>query len=76
MGANARNASGALVEAVGRLADKAIDRVLLTDKRITSAAAGKRLLAGEADMEAPRATSNVSPCSPSPSSADWLAAPA
>ena len=51
-GANARNASGALVEAVGRLADKAIDRVLLTDKRITSAAAGKRLLAGEADMEA------------------------
>ena len=52
MGANARNASGALVEAVGRLADKAIDRVLLTDKRITSAAAGKRLLAGEADKEA------------------------
>ena len=52
MGANARNASGALVEAVGRLADKAIDRVLLTDKRITSAADGKRLLAGEADKEA------------------------
>ena len=50
--ANARDASGALVEAVGRLADKAIDRVLLTDERITSAADGKRLLAGEADVEA------------------------
>jgi hypothetical protein len=51
-GANARDAGGALVEAVGRLADKAIDRVLLTDERITSAADGKRLLAGEADVEA------------------------
>jgi hypothetical protein len=50
-GANARDAGGALVEAVGRLADKAIDRVLLTDERITSAADGKRLLAGEADVE-------------------------
>jgi hypothetical protein len=43
---------GALVETVGRLADKAIDRVLLTDERITSAADGRRLLAGEADTEA------------------------
>ena len=51
-GANARYAGGALVEAVGRLADKAIDRVLLTDERITSPADGKRLLAGEADVEA------------------------
>ena len=51
-GANARNASGALVSAVGRLANKAIDSVLLTDKRITSAADGKRLLAGDADTEA------------------------
>ena len=52
MGANTRSASAALVEAVGRLADKAIDRVLLTDERVTSAAAGKRLLAGEEDVEA------------------------
>jgi hypothetical protein len=51
-GANARNASAALVEAVGRLAGKAINRVLLTDERVTSAADGKRLLAGEADTEA------------------------
>jgi hypothetical protein len=40
------------VETVGRLADKAIDRVLLTDERITSAAEGKRLLAGKEDTEA------------------------
>ena len=52
VGANARDAGGALVEAVGKLADKAIDRVLLTDERITSAAAGKRLLAGEEEVEA------------------------
>jgi hypothetical protein len=52
VGANALNAGGALVQAVGRLADKAIDRVLLTDERITSAAAGKRLLAGEEEVEA------------------------
>ena len=51
-GGNARDAGGALVEAVGRLADKAIDRVLLTDERITSAADGKRLLAGGEDVEA------------------------
>jgi hypothetical protein len=52
VGANARTASGALVEAVGKLADKAIDRVLLTDERVTSAAEGKRLLAGKEDTEA------------------------
>jgi hypothetical protein len=51
-GDNARNASGALVSAVGRLANKAIDGVLLTDERVTSAADGKRLLAGDADTEA------------------------
>src|SRR5262245_7170789 len=51
-GANARKASDALVEAVGALADHAIDRVLLTDERVTSAAEGKRLLAGEAEIEA------------------------
>jgi hypothetical protein len=42
----------ALVESVGRLADKAIDRVLLTDERVTSAADAKRLLAGKTDTEA------------------------
>jgi hypothetical protein len=51
-GANARKASDALVEAVGALADDAIDRVLLTDERVASAAEGKRLLAGEAEIEA------------------------
>ena len=68
--------SAALVEAVGRLADKAIDRVLLTDERITSAAAGKRLLAGEEDVEALAGDIQRSSCSPCPSSADWFAAPA
>jgi hypothetical protein len=51
-GANARNASGALVSAVGRLAAKAINRALLTDERVISAADGKRLLVGDADTEA------------------------
>jgi hypothetical protein len=40
------------VDAVGRLASKAIDRMLLTNERVTSAAEGKRLLAGQADTEA------------------------
>jgi hypothetical protein len=43
---------GALVEAVGSLVDAAIDRVLLTGERVTSAAEGRRLLAGEAETEA------------------------
>ena len=51
-GASAWKASGALVEAVGALADDAIDRVLLTDERVISAAEGKRLLAGEVEVEA------------------------
>jgi hypothetical protein len=51
-GANARRATRALVEAVGTLAHKAVDRVMLTEERVTSAAEGKRLLAGEADTEA------------------------
>ncbi|MFL5926062.1 MAG: hypothetical protein ACJ77E_03900 [Gaiellaceae bacterium] len=50
-GANAWKASGALVEAVGRLADKAVDRVLLTEERVTSAADGKRVLAGTTESE-------------------------
>src|SRR3954469_14985289 len=51
-GANAHDASEALVHAVGRLVDRAIDRTLLSDDRVTSAAAGKQLLAGEEDKEA------------------------
>jgi hypothetical protein len=47
-----RTAAGALAESVGALADSAIDRVLLTDERVTSASEAKRLLAGEADTEA------------------------
>jgi hypothetical protein len=48
---NAREASEALVETIGRLTDKAIDRVLLTGERVASAADGKQLLAGEIDTE-------------------------
>ncbi len=51
-GANAHDASEALVHAVSGLVDRAIDRTLLGDDRVTSAAAGKRLLAGEEDKEA------------------------
>ena len=49
---NPRTSTAALVEAVEGLADAAIDRVLLTGERVTSAAEGRRLLAGEADTEA------------------------
>jgi hypothetical protein len=48
-GTSSRKASKALVASVGRLADKAIDRTLLTGEHVTSAANGKRLLAGHAD---------------------------
>jgi hypothetical protein len=41
----------ALVEAVGRLVDAAVDRVLLTDDRVTSAAAGKLRLSGQEGTE-------------------------
>ena len=41
-----------LGEAVGGLVHQAVDRMLLTGDRVTSAAEGKRLLAGEADTEA------------------------
>ena len=51
-GAAGRKTVDALVEAVGGLADHAIDRILLTDGRVTSAAEAKRLLAGEAETEA------------------------
>jgi len=50
-GSAARRAFVALVGAVGALADAAIDRVLLTDERVTSAAEAERLLAGDADTE-------------------------
>jgi len=46
------NAVDALVDAVGALAGRAVDRVLLTDTRVASAAEGKRQLAGAADTEA------------------------
>ena len=51
-GKGARTATDALVEAVGGLTERAIDRVLLSDERVTSAAEGRRRLAGEADAEA------------------------
>jgi hypothetical protein len=41
----------ALVEAVGELADAAVDRVLLSEERVTSAAEGRRRLAGPSDTE-------------------------
>ena len=52
VGADAQKSSEALVAAVGALANQAIDRVLLGDEPVTSAAEGKRLLSGEADSEA------------------------
>jgi len=51
-GAGARNAADAAFEAVGALADHAIERVLLSEERVTSAAEGKRLLAGNVELEA------------------------
>jgi len=41
----------ALVDAVARLANAAVDRVLLSDDRVTSAAEGKRRLAGREGTE-------------------------
>lgn len=45
-------AAEGLVEAIEGLVDAAIDRVLLTGERVTSAAEGQRLLAGETETEA------------------------
>ncbi|MFL5966827.1 MAG: hypothetical protein ACJ747_09770 [Gaiellaceae bacterium] len=50
--ASSRKASKALIDAVGALVDKAIDRVLLTEDRVTSAADAERLLAGDTETEA------------------------
>jgi hypothetical protein len=49
-GTNARKAGEALIEAVGRLVDTAIDSMLLTNERVVRPP-GKRLLAGQADTE-------------------------
>jgi hypothetical protein len=51
-GANASRAGDALVRAVGRLVNRAVDEMLLGDKRVASAAEGRRLLAGEEQSEA------------------------
>ncbi len=47
-----RTATGALTEAVGSLVEATVDRVVMTGERVTSAAEGRRLLAGEAETEA------------------------
>jgi hypothetical protein len=41
-----------LLDAVGGLVDQVIDRILLSPDRVTSAAEGKRLMAGDDDTEA------------------------
>jgi hypothetical protein len=51
-GENAGRAGDALVRAVGRLVDRAVDQMLLGDKRVTSAAEGRRILAGDEHTEA------------------------
>ena len=50
-GAGALKSGAALVESVGRLVGAAVDRVLLSDARITSAAEGERQLAGQTGTE-------------------------
>jgi hypothetical protein len=40
-----------LVDAVAQVVDRAIDRMLLSDERVTSAAEGRRLLAGDTEAE-------------------------
>jgi hypothetical protein len=46
----ARKAVDALLGAVGSLVDSAVERVLISDERVTSAAEAKRLLAGSAEV--------------------------
>jgi hypothetical protein len=41
-----------LLDAVGRLVDQVVDRILLSPERITSAAEGRRLMAADDDSEA------------------------
>ena len=50
-GANASRAGDALVRAVGRLVNRAVDEMLLGDKRVISAAEGTRLLANDEETE-------------------------
>jgi hypothetical protein len=50
-GATTLKSGSALVDAVGRLVDAAVDRVLLSDDRVTSAAEGKRRLSGQEGSE-------------------------
>jgi hypothetical protein len=50
-GAATLKSSSALVDAVGRLVDAAVARVLLSDDRVTSAADGKLRLAGQTETE-------------------------
>jgi len=48
----AATAGASLVDAVTNLADAAVDRVLLTEERVTSAAEGRRRLAAQEETEA------------------------
>lgn len=50
-GAEAGRSGAALVGAVGRLVNRAVDEILLGDERITSAAEARRLLAGDEQRE-------------------------
>jgi hypothetical protein len=50
-GALTLKSSSSLVDAVGRLVDTAVDRVLLSDDRVTSAAEGKLRLSGQEGAE-------------------------
>jgi hypothetical protein len=50
-GANASRAGDSLVRAVGRLVNRAVDEMLLDDKRVSSAAEGSRLLARNEQTE-------------------------
>lgn len=50
-GATTLKSGSALVDAVGRLVDAAVDRVLLSDDRVTSAADAKLRLSGQAGTE-------------------------
>jgi hypothetical protein len=51
-GTSARTTNDALVRAVGRVAEQAINHALLSDERVMSAAEGKRTLAGSEETEA------------------------
>jgi hypothetical protein len=50
-GANAGKAGDSLVRAVARLVNRAVDEMLLGNKRVISAAEGRRLLAGDEQTE-------------------------